>query len=130
MGRRGACVSAGIEGGFWKAAASRSAPPPSEPEKAGGFRAYAVPSYPGSGIKRDIPQAETPLILSAPSAASTGSFSLLRETVCARPGARDTSEQQVRLAFELNRQRILRAVGPCWEIPYQGETIPVPFENL
>ncbi|RQU06867.1 hypothetical protein DF153_31475 [Burkholderia cenocepacia] len=51
-------------------------------------------------------------------------------TVCACLGARDTSEQQIRLAFELNRHRILRAVGPFSEMPYQGETIPVPVENL
>ncbi|RQZ41133.1 sensor histidine kinase [Burkholderia sp. Bp9099] len=64
-------VSAGIEGGFWRATASRSTPPSSASEKTGGFLAYAFPSYPGSGIKRDIPEAETPLILSALSAAST-----------------------------------------------------------
>ncbi|WMY12682.1 hypothetical protein [Paraburkholderia phenoliruptrix] len=58
------------------------------------------------------------------------SFSLLRETVRAQLGALDTSEQQIRLAFELNRHRVLRAVGPCVETPYQGETIPVPVENL
>ncbi|MCA7972949.1 hypothetical protein LGM42_24090 [Burkholderia sp. AU39826] len=58
------------------------------------------------------------------------SFSLLRETVRACLGARDTSEQQILLAFELNRHRILRAVGPCSEMPYRGETIPVPVENL
>ncbi|AKM03691.1 MULTISPECIES: hypothetical protein [Burkholderia] len=58
------------------------------------------------------------------------SFSLLRETVRTCLGARDTSEQQIRLAFELNRHRILRAVGPFSAIPYQGETIPVPVENL
>ncbi|MBJ9967193.1 hypothetical protein LGM43_25540 [Burkholderia seminalis] len=58
------------------------------------------------------------------------SFSLLCETVCACLGARDTSEHQIRLAFELNRHRILRAVGPFSERPYQGETIPVPVENL
>ncbi|MEK7933195.1 HAMP domain-containing sensor histidine kinase [Burkholderia contaminans] len=63
--------SAGIEGGFWRLGAPRSGPPGSASEHAGGFLTYAFPSYPGSGIKRDIPEAETPLILSALSAAST-----------------------------------------------------------
>ncbi|MBP0610333.1 MULTISPECIES: hypothetical protein [Burkholderia] len=58
------------------------------------------------------------------------SFSLLCETACACLGARDTSEQQIRLAFELNRHRILRAIGPLSAMPYQGETIPVPVEHL
>ncbi|CAE6909283.1 Adaptive-response sensory-kinase SasA [Paraburkholderia domus] len=66
----------GVEGGFWRspaslnpggATASRPAVPnASLPPEAGnpvGFAAYAFPSYQGSGIKRDIPQAETPLIL-------------------------------------------------------------------
>ncbi|CAM3654221.1 histidine kinase [Bordetella sputigena] len=44
----------GIEGGFWSAAAS---------ETSNGFLAYAYPTYTGSGLKRDIPEAETPLIL-------------------------------------------------------------------
>ncbi|WP_321798355.1 HAMP domain-containing sensor histidine kinase [Caballeronia sp. J97] len=42
----------GIEGGFW-----------SNMPAAGGFLAYAFPTYTGSGMKRDIPEAETPLIL-------------------------------------------------------------------
>lgn len=45
----------GIEGGFWTAAATPGAP--------GGFLAYAFPTYEGSGVKRDIPEAETPLLL-------------------------------------------------------------------
>ncbi|MDN7589902.1 HAMP domain-containing sensor histidine kinase [Burkholderia seminalis] len=65
-------ASAGIEGGFWHAGALHPAPSTNAPGHAGGFLAYAFPSYPGSGIKRDIPEAETPLILSALSAASTG----------------------------------------------------------
>ncbi|MGU7811842.1 sensor histidine kinase [Burkholderia sp. AW49-1] len=43
-----------MEGGFW---AAGSAP------AAGGFLAYSFPTYQGSGIKRDVPDAETPLIL-------------------------------------------------------------------
>jgi signal transduction histidine kinase len=45
----------GIEGGFWT-----SAPAPGVPN---GFLAYAFPTYEGSGVKRDVPEAETPLIL-------------------------------------------------------------------
>lgn len=66
----------GIEGGFWTAPATLNpgggaARPPigsaasSQPAEGNsvGFAAYAFPTYLGSGIKRDIPQAETPLIL-------------------------------------------------------------------
>lgn len=47
----------GIEGGFWTSEL------PSNASK--GFIAYAFPTYGGSGVKRDIPEAETPLILHA-----------------------------------------------------------------
>lgn len=47
--------STGIEGGFWSRATVPAAPD--------GFQAYAFPTYEGSGLKRDIPEAETPLIL-------------------------------------------------------------------
>jgi two-component system, NtrC family, sensor histidine kinase HydH len=60
----------GVEGGFWTAAASASvgatAPTSDDTVRsapAAGFLTYAFPTYEGSGIKRDIPQAETPLIL-------------------------------------------------------------------
>src|SRR5476649_1019139 len=46
----------GVEGGFWRADAA-------SPSSRGSFEAYAFPTYQGSGIKRDIPEAETPLIL-------------------------------------------------------------------
>lgn len=52
----------GVEGGFW-----------TNIPAANGFLAYAFPTYGGSGVKRDIPEAETPLILRAlKSASSTG----------------------------------------------------------
>ncbi|WP_454723353.1 MULTISPECIES: sensor histidine kinase [Cupriavidus] len=55
----------GIEGGFW------TSEPPSNATN--GFIAYAFPTYGGSGVKRDIPEAETPLILRAlKSTSSTG----------------------------------------------------------
>ncbi len=46
----------GVEGGFWSSRAGLSP---------NGFLAYSFPTYQGSGIKRDIPQAEIPLILRA-----------------------------------------------------------------
>lgn len=49
----------GIEGGFW-----------THQPNATGFLAYAFPTYGGSGIKRDIPEAETPLIMRALSSAT------------------------------------------------------------
>jgi signal transduction histidine kinase len=65
----------GVEGGFWTSSARTLAALPetrlSNPmDTAGnpaeaGFLAYAFPTYQGSGIKRDIPQAETPLIVRA-----------------------------------------------------------------
>lgn len=55
----------GIEGGFWGTAPVSGAP--------NGFLAYAFPTYGGSGVKRDIPEAETPLILrTLKSVASSG----------------------------------------------------------
>ena len=58
----------GVEGGFWTAAPSRAAsdqgaPPAGSGPTSNGFLAYAFPTYEGSGIKRDVPQAETPLIV-------------------------------------------------------------------
>ncbi|WP_321808935.1 HAMP domain-containing sensor histidine kinase [Burkholderia sp. BCC1993] len=43
-----------MEGGFWRSGAT-----PAE----GSFLAYSFPTYQGSGIKRDVPEAEMPLIL-------------------------------------------------------------------
>ncbi|MFM0137968.1 sensor histidine kinase [Caballeronia grimmiae] len=53
----------GIEGGFWTSEPSSKA--------LNGFIAYAFPTYGGSGVKRDIPEAETPLILRALRSASS-----------------------------------------------------------
>lgn len=47
--------TSGIEGGFWSNASTAAA--------SKGFLAYSFPTYEGSGVKRDIPEAETPLIL-------------------------------------------------------------------
>ncbi|WP_322083687.1 HAMP domain-containing sensor histidine kinase [Burkholderia sp. BCC1972] len=43
-----------MEGGFWM---------PSAAPAASGFLAYSFPTYQGSGVKHDVPEAETPLIL-------------------------------------------------------------------
>lgn len=43
-----------VEGGFWTRAGTQAD---------GRFLAYAFPTYQGSGIKRDVPEAETPLIV-------------------------------------------------------------------
>jgi two-component system, NtrC family, sensor histidine kinase HydH len=66
-----------IEGGFWDVGATfrsdstRDASSSSRDSSSissgtgNGFLAYSFPTYEGSGVKRDIPQAETPLILRA-----------------------------------------------------------------
>ncbi|MDF3102547.1 sensor histidine kinase [Burkholderia semiarida] len=46
--------AADMEGGFWMPGAAPAA---------SGFLAYSFPTYQGSGVKRDVPEAETPLIL-------------------------------------------------------------------
>lgn len=64
----------GIEGGFWTGNVGEKAATHVQNSiqvdgkqrvlsETGGFLAYAFPTYQGSGIKRDIPEAETPLIL-------------------------------------------------------------------
>jgi len=78
-----------IEGGFWKSSAAGHSSLPSEtsstgehdsnatpPGPANGFLAYSFPTYEGTGIKRDIPQAETPLILRALYHAEIGHIAL------------------------------------------------------
>jgi signal transduction histidine kinase len=62
----------GIEGGFWTSKSASNAP--------NGFIAYAFPTYGGSGVKRDVPEAETPLILRALKATS-GTHQLQAEVV-------------------------------------------------
>ncbi|MFM0132738.1 sensor histidine kinase [Paraburkholderia sediminicola] len=68
-----------VEGGFWDSRAATTSGSPSETadssdhsrstsapaSRPNGFLAYSFPTYQGSGIKRDIPEAETPLILRA-----------------------------------------------------------------
>ena len=58
----------GIEGGFWSATNGVQ-------DSSKAFLAYAFPTYNGSGAKRDVPEAETPLIQRAlEKASSAGSL--------------------------------------------------------
>ena len=55
-----------VEGGFWNSRAATPSGSASTPAvNPNGFLAYSFPTYQGSGVKRDIPEAETPLILRA-----------------------------------------------------------------
>jgi two-component system sensor histidine kinase HydH len=89
-----------VEGGFWDSrVATRSASasgtasssdhngPASTPTvNPNGFLAYSFPTYQGSGVKRDIPEAETPLILRALRRAAS-SHSSVSDSVRAEQGA-------------------------------------------
>jgi hypothetical protein len=57
-------------------------------------------------------------------------YALPHDAVCARLGANDTSEHQIRVAFELGKWRILRAVEPSTVTPYDGERIALEPEKL
>jgi hypothetical protein len=59
-------------------------------------------------------------------------YALPHDAVCARLGANDTSEQQIRVAFELGKWRILRAVEPSapTQTPYDGHRIALEPEKL
>jgi hypothetical protein len=57
-------------------------------------------------------------------------YALPHETVCARLGASDTSEQQIRLAFELSKLRILRALETSGATPYDGQRVALAPEQL
>jgi hypothetical protein len=57
-------------------------------------------------------------------------FALPFEVVCEELGARNQTEQQVRLAFELNKRRILGAVQQYEEAPATGERITLSVADL
>lgn len=57
-------------------------------------------------------------------------LSIACDAVQVQLGARDRSEQQIRLAFELNRRRILKVAEESVLTPYRGEIISVPIESL
>jgi signal transduction histidine kinase len=73
-----------VEGGFWDNDSGPASPTSETRSMAGpaagaaapkapdGFLAYSFPTYEGSGVKRDVPQAETPLILRALRRAASG----------------------------------------------------------
>ncbi|MEM5440050.1 hypothetical protein [Paraburkholderia diazotrophica] len=57
-------------------------------------------------------------------------FALPFEVVCEELGARNETLQQVRLAFELNKRRILRAVHQYGAAPATGEHITLSVADL
>ena len=57
-------------------------------------------------------------------------FALPFEVICEELGARDETVQQVRLAFKLNRRRILRAVQQCGAASATGERITLSVADL
>ena len=57
-------------------------------------------------------------------------FALPFEVVCEELGARNETEQQVRLAFELNKHRILRAVQQYRAASATGERVTLSIADL
>ena len=57
-------------------------------------------------------------------------FALSFEVVCEELGARNETVQQVRLAFELNKRRILRTVQQYAAAPATGERITLSVADL
>jgi hypothetical protein len=56
-------------------------------------------------------------------------FSVSYEAVCESLGAGDTTEEQIRLAFQLGKRQILRAVLQHESIPYRGQRISLCLEG-
>ncbi len=109
-----------VEGGFWQSgAAGHPGPlPPADhnplanPARSpGGFLAYSFPTYEGTGIKRDIPEAETPLILRALNQAQAG-HTALSESVPGGEGATVTSACPVAGMDTLYAWTLTRAQAP------------------
>jgi len=101
-----------IEGGFWKNdAAGPSHGSEDTSRTANGFLAYSFPTYEGTGVKRDIPQAETPLILRAlHRAASSGAT--VSDSVPAGEGATVASACPVSGSPALYAWTLTRAQAP------------------
>ncbi len=102
-----------IEGGFWKsdAAGPSHASGDTSSRTANGFLAYSFPTYEGTGVKRDIPQAETPLILRAlHRAASAGAA--VSDSVPAGEGATVASACPVAGSPALYAWTLTRAQAP------------------
>ncbi|KAA1014303.1 hypothetical protein FVF58_05385 [Paraburkholderia panacisoli] len=56
-------------------------------------------------------------------------FSVSYEAVCESLGAADSTEEQIRLAFQLGKRQILRAVLQHESLPYQGQRIALSLEG-
>jgi hypothetical protein len=52
------------------------------------------------------------------------------EAICERLGAADMTDRQIRLAFELGKRRILKAIEPSAETPYEGLRVVLPAGRL
>jgi two-component system sensor histidine kinase HydH len=113
-----------IEGGFWKSGATSRSDQTSGPSAAAdrdasttqssavnGFLAYSFPTYEGSGLKRDIPQAETPLILRTLHRAETG-HTALSDSVPGGAGATVASACPVSGTSTLYAWTLTRAQAP------------------
>ncbi|MFM0229676.1 sensor histidine kinase [Paraburkholderia sediminicola] len=113
-----------IEGGFWDADATFRSDPTREtpsssdrdsslmsPGAANGFLAYSFPTYEGSGVKRDIPQAETPLILRALHRAASGHLTV-SDSVPGGDGATVASACPVGGTSSLYAWTLTRAQAP------------------
>jgi hypothetical protein len=57
-------------------------------------------------------------------------FALPYEAVCKQLGARDESEQQITLAFELGRLRILRGIEKFATLSYEGQRFTLSADEL
>lgn len=114
-----------VEGGFWNSrAAVRSGSVPGAASSTdhngfasasatnpNGFLAYSFPTYQGSGVKRDIPEAETPLILRALGRASAA-HAPVSDSVRAGQGATVVSACAVSGVTGLYAWTLTRAQAP------------------
>jgi hypothetical protein len=57
-------------------------------------------------------------------------FALPYEAVREHLGAGDLTDQQIRLAFELGKRRILQVVEVCGEMSYEGQRVSLPVDKL
>jgi hypothetical protein len=58
------------------------------------------------------------------------SFAISYEAVCDSLGAADTTDAQIRLAFQLGRRHILQAVQQYGSLPYEGQRIRLSLDGL
>jgi two-component system, NtrC family, sensor histidine kinase HydH len=113
-----------VEGGFWQMGATSRSDQTSRASSApdrdasttkfnsvNGFLAYSFPTYEGSGVKRDIPQAETPLILRTLHRAETGRTAL-SDSVPGGEGATVASACPVAGTSTLYAWTLTRAQAP------------------